>query len=496
MTQGKKLARLALVLIPLAGAAMFAWRSGWFAGLARQEVKGLKSIRVAQGFQVEAAVKPGLVNYPMLGTIAPDGVLYICESSGKTMKTPEMTADPNYIVSRLVDSDGDGVYDRSTTFADKLTLPDGAVWYRGSLYVAAPPQVYRFADANNDGVADVKEIVVEGWNLSANAASLHGPIMGPDGWLYLTDGRHGFKRKTKDGRSFEGKASRIWRVRPDGTGLEVFAGGGFDNPVEVVFTEGGDMFGTMTYFQDPANGQRDAILHFVEGGVYPKPHPAMEEFQRTGDLMPVMTKFARIAPSGLLRYRGTSFGGEFQGNLFSAQFNAHRVGRHKVKRQGSTFETEDEDFFVSSDPDLHPTDVMEDADGSLLVIDTGAWFIHGCPLSRASKPDVKGMLYRVRKKDAAVADARAGRDAARSQCGRIRAGADWDRFSACRGSPSADGPQAGSEAGRGAYGRDGPRQQGRAGANRDARQGGAFCAAPGRGGAGTNRRQARRRPAG
>ena len=28
-------------------------------------------------------------------------------------------------------------------------------------------------------------------------------------------------------------ASRIWRMRPDGTGLEWFAGGGFDNPVEL-----------------------------------------------------------------------------------------------------------------------------------------------------------------------------------------------------------------------------------------------------------------------
>ncbi len=401
-----KTKKLLLAAIPLAAAAVLVWKSGWLPRPTSQEPKGLHSIRVPAGFRVEAAVTPGLVNYPMLGTIAPDGVLYICESSGRTMKTPEMTADPNYVVSRLVDTDGDGVYDTSTTFAAKLTLPAGAVWYRGSLYVAAPPQLYRFADTDNDGVADVREVVVEGWNLSANAASLHGPFLGPDGWLYLTDGRHGFKIRTRDGRSFEGKASRIWRVRPDGTGLEEFAGGGFDNPVEVVFTEAGDMFGTMTYFQDPANGQRDAILHFVEGGVYPKPHPAMEEFQRTGDLMPVMTKFARIAPSGLLRYRGGSFGGQFQGNLFSAQFNAHRVGRHKVRRQGTTFETDDEDFFVSSDPDLHPTDVMEDADGSLLVIDTGAWFIHGCPLSRSAKPDVKGMLYRVRRNGTAVADAR------------------------------------------------------------------------------------------
>ncbi len=396
-------------ILVLAGIAVAAFGLYKFSASRRApaDVRGLAAIKVPEGFEAELAAKPGLVRYPMLGTIDDRGRVFMCESSGKTVKTPEMNADPTYIVSMLEDTDRDGVYDKSTTFADKLTLPAGAVWHRGSLYVAAPPHVFRFQDTNNDGVADVRDIVVTGWNLSANAASLHGPIMGPDGWLYLTDGRHGFKIETKDGRRYEGKASRIWRVKPDGTGLEWYAGGGFDNPVEVAFTESGDMFGTMTYYQDPADGQRDSILHFVEGGVYPKPYSVTSEFKRTGDLMPVMTKFARIAPAGLQRYTGTGFGGDFRGNLFTAQFNTHRVQRHVVSRDGATYKTADTDFLVSSDPDFHPTDVMEDADGSLIVVDTGAWFIHGCPLSRVPKPDVTGTFYRVRRKGAPrVADPR------------------------------------------------------------------------------------------
>jgi len=393
--------KAAAVIAALAGGGFLLWTSR---PSQTGEARGLASIRVPEGFTVELAAKPGIVNYPMLGTIAPDGSIYMSESSGRTMKTPEMSADPNYVVTKIVDTDGDGVYDKSTVFADRLTLPAGAVFHRGSLYVAAPPKLLRLEDLNGDGVADVRETIVEGWNLSANAASLHGPIMGPDGYLYLTDGRHGFKIKTRDGRSYEGKASRIWRVRPDGTGLEPFAGGGFDNPVEIAFSDGGDLFATMTYYTDPRDGQRDAILHFVEGGVYPKPHPSIDEFKRTGDLMPVMTRFARVAPAGLLRYRGDGFGPGFHGNLFTAHFNSHRVLRHRLTRSGATYKTEDSDFWVSSDPDIHPTDVMQDADGSLIVVDTGAWFIHGCPLSRVSKPDIRGMLYRVRRKGAPAVD--------------------------------------------------------------------------------------------
>jgi putative membrane-bound dehydrogenase-like protein len=367
------------------------------AGRENRAPTGLAAIHVPPGFKVEKVAGEGLVNYPMMGTIDDRGRLFLCESSGNTLTTDQMAAKPDYVIRMLEDTDGDGIYDRSTIFADKLTLPAGAVWYRGSLYVAAPPDLIRLQDTDGDGVADQREVIVTGWHLSANAASLHGPFFGPDGWLYLTDGRHGFDINTSDGRQFNGMASRIWRVRPDGTGMESFAGGGFDNPVELVFLPTGETFGTMTYFQDPRDGQRDALMHWVWGGVYPKWFSVVSEFKRTGDLMPVMTKFARIAPAGLARYRSASFGPQYQGNFFSAQFNPHRVQRHILYREGSTFRTEDRDFLTSADPDFHPTDVMEDADGSLLVVDTGAWFIHGCPLSRVAKPEIKGSIYRVRR---------------------------------------------------------------------------------------------------
>src|SRR6266478_1919655 len=364
--------------------------------------RGVAALHVPRGFRVGQVTTPDLVSYPMMGTLDDRGRLFLCESSGNTLNDEQMATHPDYKIRMLEDRDGDGVFDHSSVFADGLTLPAGAVWHRNNLYVASPPDVLRF-----DGETGRKETLVTGWHMSSNAASLHGPFFGPDGYLYLTDGRHGFDIKTKDGREFSGKSSRIWRLRPDGTGLEWFSDGGFDNPVELVFTPAGETIGTMTYYKDPENGERDALLHFVEGGVYPKWYSVVSEFKRTGDLMPVMTKFARIAPAGLARYRGSAFGPEYKGNLFSAQFNPHRVQRHIVYREGATFRTEDQDFLTSLDPDFHPTDVMEDADGSLLVVDTGAWFIHGCPISRVAKPEIKGSIYRIRKIGApAVRDAR------------------------------------------------------------------------------------------
>ena len=42
--------------------------------------------------------------------------------------------------------------------------------------------------------------------------------------------------------------------------------------------------------------------------------------------------------------------------------------------------------------------MIEDADGSLLVADTGSWYMICCPTSKVAKPHVLGAIYRIKKK--------------------------------------------------------------------------------------------------
>ena len=63
---------------------------------------------------------------------------------------------------------------------------------------------------------------------------------------------------------------------------------------------------------------------------------------------------------------------------------------------------------MSDSRDFHPTDVIEDADGSLLVIDTGPWYKLCCPTSQLAKPEVLGAIYRIRRKGAPHPPIRAG----------------------------------------------------------------------------------------
>lgn len=362
------------------------------------------TLQVPEGFTIEPVVDPSLISYPMFGTFDERGRLFLFESTGtNNMGTEAMLKNPTYHIRVVEDTDGDGIYDKSQVFAEKIPIPMGGTFYKGSLYVAESPNLVKYTDTDNDGKADKREVVLSGWVLHANAATLSGPFMSQDGWFYLADARRSYDIQTKEGTRLKGKGARIWRLKPDGTQLEWISAGGFDNSIELAFMPSGETIGTMTYFTDPHGGYRDALMHWVEGGVYPKPHPVISEdnLKLTGPLMPTMTKTARVAPSGLMRLDDKVWGKEYHGNLFSAEFNTGRIMRHEVFQEGATYRTINTPFMTSHMPDSHPTDVFMDADGSMLVLLTGGWFIDGCPLSRVAKPEVSGGIFRIRKKGVA-----------------------------------------------------------------------------------------------
>ena len=155
-----------------------------------------------------------------------------------------------------------------------------------------------------------------------------------------------------------------------------------------------------TFIQHPKLGRRDGIVHAVHGSVYGKTHDVLSGHARTGNLLPAMLHLGPAAPCAQTLYASRVFGGEYQGNLFACLFNLNKVTRHVLEPSGATFTTRDSDFLVSGDRDFHPTDVLEDADGSLLVVDTGGWYKLCCPTSQLHKPDVLGGIYRIRSRGA------------------------------------------------------------------------------------------------
>ena len=355
--------------------------------------------QVPAGFTVEQIAGPPLVHRPITADFDEQGRLYVTDSSGTNARPAEQWQNPTHKIVRLEDTNGDGVFDRSVVFADKLAFPEGTLWYEGSLYVAVPPKILKLTDTSGDGVADRREVWFDGKTLTGCANDLHGPYRGPDGYLYWCKGAFAEQTYTlPNGKPFTTKASHIFRAKPDGSGVEPVMTGGMDNPVDVVFTASGERIISCTFLQHPAGGLRDGLIHAVYGGVYGKDHEPIYAHPWTGpDLLPPLSHLGAAAPCGLHRYDHAALGTDYTDNIFCCLFNMAKVTRHQLVPHGATFQSIDSDFLVSDNRDFHPTDVLEAPDGSLIVLDTGGWYKMCCPTSQLAKEDIFGAIYRIRK---------------------------------------------------------------------------------------------------
>jgi putative heme-binding domain-containing protein len=362
------------------------------------------------GYTLSVAAAAPLVTHPIAGCFDDRGRLFVGDAVGVNWKKDQLDANPPNRVLMLEDTDGDGIFDKSTVFADKMTFPAGAQWLNGSLYVASPPGIWKLTDTDGDGVADKREMIVSGFDYTGNAADVHGPFLHPNGRLYWCHGRKGYKAAGKDGKVvFEGKSSGIWSVKPDGTDVQWHALLAGDNPVEVDFTPQGEVIGVQNLYYGQPRG--DTLVHWLTGGVYERvdlPH-IIAGLPRTLPTMPVMHNFGHVAVSGACFWKSfpENRGADAPLQFLVTHFNTQRVVRMELSRQGSTYRAVENEFLKLTDPDVHFTDVIEAPDGSLIVLNTGGWFRLGCPSSLMAKPDVLGSVLRIRStgKPAKVAGA-------------------------------------------------------------------------------------------
>lgn len=350
------------------------------------------------GTRLRLVAAEPLIKWPISADIAEDGSLFVTESSGSNDPVQQQLKELTHRVVRLIDNDNDGVYDQRQVFADKLMFPEGILCIDKGVLVAAPPQIWKLQDLDSDGVAEVREVWFDGKTLTGCANDLHGPYRGPDGLIYWCKGA--FAEQTHemlDGTTLKTTASHIFRRPLEGGKIESVMTGGMDNPVEVAFDRAGNVFFTSTFVQHPAGGRRDGLVHAVYGGVYGKDHGVIHSHPRTGDLMPIMTHLGPAAPSGLMSIKNSSLGAEFNGALVATHFNLQKITAHRLESHESGLITTDSDLLKSDRLDFHPTDVLHDIDGSLLVVDTGGWYRLCCPTSHLDQSAASGGIYRLER---------------------------------------------------------------------------------------------------
>src|SRR5438876_8371793 len=95
------------------------------ASLAAQFKFQTQTLTVPDGFEIELVAGPPLVNRPIEADFDEQGRLYVTDSSGSNEKADKQVEKAHRVV-RLEDIDGDGRFDKSTVFAEKMMFPEGA----------------------------------------------------------------------------------------------------------------------------------------------------------------------------------------------------------------------------------------------------------------------------------------------------------------------------------------------------------------------------------
>lgn len=342
----------------------------------------LDRMKLPPGFEISVYA----ANVPNARSLAlsPKGILFV----------GTRTAGNVYAV---IDRDQDHRADEVITIARGLNMPNGVAVRNGSLYVAEVNRILRYDDIENRLANPPAPVVVidtlprdrhHGWKFIA---------FGPDGMLYVPVGAPCNVCERSDPRY-----ASILRMRPDGTGLEVYAHGvrntvGFDwhpETHELWFTDNGRDWLGDDLPPDELNVASEAGRHFgfpyCHGGDIPDPEfgsrRRCEEF-----VAPAVKLGPHVAALGMRFYTGTLFPAEYRNSIFIAEHGSwnrstpigYRLTRVRVENNRAvSYEVFAEGWLQGNRAWGRPVDVLVMPDGSLLVSDDQANAIYRITYTR------------------------------------------------------------------------------------------------------------------
>ncbi len=349
-------------------------------------IQSWSAIETEPGLRVELVAAEPLVVDPVAIDFADDGALFVAE-----MHDYPEGVDGRYgiggRVKRLVDRDGDGRFDAATVFLEALPFPTGVTVCENGVLVCAAPDILYAEDTDGDGRADVRRVVLTGFETSNYQARVNSIVRGLDGWWYAANGLLGGLIGPPGSEARVDIRGRDFRFRLDGT-VEPVAGltqqgrardefdrwFGCDNSTwiwHMPFTDTG-RGGGGAWAAPPA---RVAIASGDAGArLYPIA-PVAERFNE-----PASAGFVTSA-CGLEVYRSDRLGAGFRGDVFVCEPVHNIVRRFELSPKGSTFEAQRvpphaaREFLASRDPWFRPVQVRTGPNGGLWVVDMYRWVI-------------------------------------------------------------------------------------------------------------------------
>lgn len=309
------------------------------------------------GWKIELVAQAPDLSHPSVVTCSPDGRVFVAEDP-MDIRSPADSTN-----GRILCIHPDG---RRTVFADYLHAVFGMQYLAGRLYVLHNPNFSSFRDSNGIGT-DRRELIAQTnpnpWALDWNDHVPANFRLGMDGYLYIAVGDKGlFGAEGTDGRKVDLQGGGIVRIRPDGSGLEVFSTG-VRNILDVALTDEDDLF---TYDNTDENQWMGRLTHMVDGGFYGYP---FDFIPRRPYTLWMMADYGAGAATGALAITGDALPPEYVGNLLLADFGQRNLRRVQITREGGSFATvSDQLLFQHTPGDFRPVGIAFNDDHSALYI--------------------------------------------------------------------------------------------------------------------------------
>ncbi len=381
--------------------------------LPRSPQQSLALHRVSEGLTVQLVAAEPLVRSPVAIDFGPDGRLWVAEMFDYPQGA-NGDKQPGGRVSVLEDVDGDGLFDRSTIFLDRIPFPTGVTVWRDGVLICAAPDILFARDTNGDGRADEVTKLFTGFGKDNYQARVNSLCYGLDHWVHGSCGLFGGTITNRHGQRVE-LGDRDFRLRPDQGLLEPATGRTQQGRMR---DDWGNWFGCEN---------STFAMHYVLPDHYLKRNPHLTYPNPTA-LVAVEPEAARVYPArslqlfklsgppgiataacGLSIYRDDLLGREFTGNLFVCEPVNLVVHRLKLAAKGSTFtglrapEERDREFLASTDPWFRPVQTRTGPEGALWIVDMYRHVIehpHWIPPEELANLDVRagatmGRIYRV-----------------------------------------------------------------------------------------------------
>ncbi len=341
----------------------------------------LKTFKVESGFQIEKFLSEPDVESPVAMEVDENGRVYVVEDRGY----PLSTDNPLGRVKMIEDTNGDGIPDRVTVFADKLIMPTGVMRWKKGILVTDAPNVWYFEDTNGDGVADVRKLVLTGFAVTNPQHTVNNPVYGLDNWIYIAHegpataiiykkqfGDRGSDIRFPDRPDLPGltEHNRNVRLRPDTYQLEALSG---SSQYGHAFDDWGHHFTT---------NNSDHARHEVIAARYLERNPDLPVFSAMQQI-PDHGAAAKVYPITLHpRFELLTEVGQFtsacgitcyRGSLFVADPVHNLAHQDLLADAGATFVARrahpDVEFLASTDAWFRPVNFYVGPDGALYVMD-------------------------------------------------------------------------------------------------------------------------------